>query len=156
MVNFAILWYDFGILAIRKYNDSLSSVKVRLQLFKLKLIFILSLIVLAGIFIAVVYLVPSNQKLPESKRVQIIKGENGWTLQYDIINDKERDIKYTIIVTVDNATRKDSAVVQAGKTYTYIYHISPQQLNKGEVTLTLYEGDKTEPIEETTYYIGND
>jgi hypothetical protein len=103
-----------------------------------------------------VYLVPSNQKLPESKRVQIIKGENGWTLQYDIINDKERDIKYTIIVTVDNATRKDSAVVQAGRTYTYIYHISPQQFDKGEVTLTLYEGDKTEPIEETTYYIGND
>jgi hypothetical protein len=102
------------------------------------------------------YLVPSNQKPPESKRVQIIKGENGWILQYDITNDKETDVKYTIIVTIDNATRKDSAVVQAGKTYTYIYHISPQQLDKGEVTLALYEGDKTEPVEETTYYIGND
>ncbi|MFH0768192.1 MAG: hypothetical protein V1932_01335 [Chloroflexota bacterium] len=125
-------------------------------MFKLKLIFILSLIILAGMFISVMYLVPSNQQPPESKRVQIIKGENGWILQYDITNDKEIDVKYTIIVTVDNAARKDSAVVQAGKTYTYIYHVSPQQLDKGEVTLTLYEGDKTEPVEETTYYIGND
>ena len=107
-------------------------------------------------FIAVVYLVPANQKPPESKRVQIIKGENGWILQYDITNDKETNVKYTIIVTADNVTRKDSAVVQAGKTYTYIYHISPQQLDGREVILTLYEGDKTELVEETTYYIGND
>ena len=106
-------------------------------------------------FIAAMYLFPSNQRPPESRRVQIITGETGWTLQYDIINNKEIDIRYTIIVTVDNATRKDSAVIQAGKTYTYIYHISPQQLDKWEVTITLYEGDKTEPVEETTYYIGS-
>ena len=124
-------------------------------MFKLRLVFIISLIVLTVMLILVVYLVPSRQNFNESKRVQIIKGEGGWILQYDITNDKEEDVKYTIIVTVDNAARKDSAVVQAGKTYTYIYHISPQQLDKGKVTFALYEGDKTEPVEETTYYIGN-
>jgi|SRR3990172_43399 len=126
------------------------------SLFKLKLIFILSLIILAGLFISVVYLVPSSQKPVESKRVQIIKGENGWTLQYNITNDKDRDIKYTIIVTVDNAARKDITIVQAGKTYTYIYHISPQQLTKGQVTVALHEEDKAEPVEQTTYYIVNE
>ena len=125
-------------------------------MFKLKLIFVLSLVILSGVFISIVYLVPSSQKPSESKRVQIIKGANGWILQYDIINDKETDVKYTIIVTVDNAARKDSAVVQAGKSYTYTYHISSQQLDKGKVTFALYEEDKTEPVEETTYYIGND
>ena len=125
-------------------------------MFRLKLIFALSLIILAGLFISVVYLVPSSQKPAESKRVQIIKGENGWILQYDITNAQDRDIKYTIIVTVDNAARKDITVVQEGKTYTYTYHISPEQLTKGQVTVALYEEDKTEPVEQTTYYIVNE
>jgi len=106
-------------------------------------------------FVSVIYLVPSNQKQPESRRVQIIKGQNGWILQCDILNDKDREVKYTIIVTVDEAARQDSAVVQAGKTYTYTYHIPLQQLDKGVVTFSLYEGDKTEPVEQGTYYIGN-
>ena len=126
------------------------------SLVKLRLIFVLSLVILAGLFISVVYLAPSNQIQIESRRVQIIKGENGWILQYDIPNNKKTDVEYTINVTVDDATHKDSAVVQAGKTYTYIYHISPQQLTKGQVTVALYEEDKAEPVEQTTYHIGND
>ena len=117
---------------------------------------IFSLVILAGIFISVVYLIPSGNSYTESKRVQIIEGENEWILQCNIINDEERDIKYTIFVSVDAAVRQDSTVVQPGKTYTYMYHIYPQQLDEGKVTFSLYEGDKAEPIEQVTYYIGND
>ena len=123
---------------------------------KLRLIFILSLIILAGIFISIVYLIPSGQSYTESKRVQIIEGENEWILQCDIINDEERDIEYIIHVTVDDAIYKDSTVVKPGKTYTYIHHIYPQQLDEGKVTFALYEGEKAEPVEEATYYISND
>ena len=120
------------------------------------MIFILSLIILAGTFISIVYLIPSGQDYTESKRVQIIEGENEWILQCDITNGEDRDIKYTIFVTVDDAVRQDSAVVQPGKTYTYIHHIYPQQLGEGKVTFALYEGDKAEPVEQATYYIGSD
>ena len=121
---------------------------------RFRLIFIFSLIILAGIFISVVYLIPSSgNSYNESKRVQIIEGENEWILQCDIINDEERDIKYTILVTVDAEVRQDSTVVQAGKTYTYISHIYPQQLSEGKVTLSLYEGDKAEPVEQVTYHL---
>jgi len=120
---------------------------------RLRLIFVLSLVVLAGVFIAIIYFIPSGQSYVESKRAQIIEGENEWILQYDIINDEERDIKYTIFVTVDDAIYKDSTVVQQGKTYTYIHHIYPQQLKKGKITFALYEGGKAEPVEQITYYI---
>ena len=123
---------------------------------RLRLIFILSLIILAGIFISVVYLIPSGNSYTESKRVQVIKGENEWILQCDIINNEERDIEYIIHVIVDGAMYKDSAVVKPGKTYTYIHHIYPQQLDEGKVTFALYEGDKVEPVEQATYYIGSD
>ena len=123
---------------------------------KSRLIFILSLFILAGVFVFAVYLIPPGQSYTESKRVQIIAGENEWILQCDLINDEERDIEYIIHVTVDDAIYKDSTVVKPGKTYTYIHHIYPQQLDEGKVTFVLYEGDKAEPIEQATYYIGND
>ena len=121
-----------------------------------RLIFVLSLIILAGVFISTIYFIPSGQSYTESKRVQIIEGENEWILQCDIINNETRDIKYTIYVTVDDAVSKDSIVVKQGKSYTYIHHVYPQQLDEGKVTFALYEGDKAEPVEQATYYIGND
>lgn len=56
-------------------------------------------------------------------------------------------------INVDDAVYKDSTVVKQGKTYTYIHHIYPQQLEEGEVTFALYEEGKAEPIEQVTYYI---
>ena len=123
---------------------------------KLRLILVLSLIILAGVFIATVYFIPSSQSDTESRRVQIIQGENEWILQYDIINNEERDTKYTIYVTVDDAVYKDSTMVKPGKRYTYIHHIYPQQLVKGMVTLALYEEGKAKPVEQATYYIDLD
>ena len=74
-------------------------------------------------------------------------------MQCDITNDEERDVEYIIHVTVDDAIYKDSAVVKPGKTYTYIHHIYPHQLEKGEVTFALYKEGKEEPIERVTYHI---
>ena len=94
-----------------------------------------------------------GQSDTESKRVQIIEGENEWILQCDIINSEERDKKYTIFITVDDIVCKDSTVVKQGKTYTYIHHVHPQQLEEKKVTFALYEEDKAEPIEQATYYV---
>lgn len=117
------------------------------------MIFVLSLVILAGVFISIIYFIPSGQSYPDSKRAQIIVGDNEWILQYDIINNEKRDIKYIINITVDDAVYRDSTVVKPGKVYTYIRHIYPQQLKEGEVTFALYEEGKAEPIEQVTYYI---
>ena len=120
---------------------------------KLRLVFVLSLVVLAGVFIFTLYLIPFGESYPELRKAQIINAGNEWILQYDIINNQEIDIKYTIHVTVDGAAYSDSTVVKPGKTYTYIHHIYPRQLAEGKVTFALYEGDKAEPVEQVTYYI---
>ena len=123
---------------------------------RLRLIFVLSLIVLAGVFILTMYFIPTGQSYTESRRAQIIEGENEWILQYNIINNEGRDIKYTIYVAIDDAVYTDSTVVKQGKTYTYIHHIYPQQLKEGEVTFALYEEGKAKPIEQVTYHIDHD
>jgi hypothetical protein len=123
---------------------------------KLRLVFVISLIILAGVFVSTIYFIPSSQSYPESKRVQIIEGDREWILQCDIFNNEERDIKYTIFVTVDGVVYSDSIVLKQGKTYTYIHHIYPQELTEGKVDFTLYEDDKTEPVDQVTYYLDYD
>ena len=123
---------------------------------KLRLIFVISIIILAGIFIFTIYYIPSGQTYTESKRIQIIEGENEWILQCDIINDEERDIEYIIHVTVDGAVHKDRTVIKPGKVYTYIRHIYPHQLGEGKVTFALYKEGNTEPIEQVAYYLDYD
>ena len=123
------------------------------SLSRLRLIFVLSLVILAGVFIATLYFVPSEQSYPEPRKVQIIDADNEWILQYDIINNEKRDVEYTIYVTIDNKDYTDSTVVKQGKTYTYIHHIYPQQLTEGKVSFALYEEGKPEPVEYATYYI---
>ena len=123
---------------------------------KLRLIFILSLFILAGMFILTLYLIPTGKDYPESHSAQVIRADNEWILQYDIINNQDRDIKYIIQVTIDDAVYTDSTAVRAGKAYTYIHHIHPEQLSEGRVILTLYEEGKVEPVEQTTYYIDID
>jgi len=121
---------------------------------RLRLVFVLSLIILAGVFISIIYLIPSGQDDTESNKAQIIEEEERWILQYDIVNNEDKDINYTIHVTVDGTVYKDSTVVKRGKKYTYTRHIYPEHLEEGRVTFTLYEEGKTEPVEEVTYYIG--
>jgi uncharacterized membrane protein len=124
-------------------------------LFRLRLIFILSLIVLAGLFVSIVYFLPSREDYTETKRVHIIEAENEWILQCDIINREDRDIEYTIVVTVDDIVYTDGTVVKPGKSYTYIHHIYPQQVQEGEVSFALYQEGKSEPIEQATFHLAH-
>jgi hypothetical protein len=115
----------------------------------------MSLIVLAGLFVSIVYFLPLREGYTETKRVHIIEAENEWILQYDIINREGGDIKYTIVVTVDGMVYTDSTVVKPGKTYTYIHHIYPQQLQEGKVDFALYQEGKTEPMEQATFHLAH-
>lgn len=123
-----------------------------IRLSGLKLIFISSLVILAAVFIATIYLIPSQLDLAVSKNIQIIDGENEWILQYDIFNNEERDIAYTILVTAYGTAFSDKTLVAPGREYTYILHIPHQEIG-GEVTLTAYEDGRQEPIEQATYHL---
>ena len=120
---------------------------------KLTVVFVLSLLILAGVFVSTMYFIPARVSYTESRRSGIIAADNEWILQYDIINTEPEDINYTISVAIDNAIYKDSTTVRAGKAYTYIQHIYPQQLEQGRVSLSLYREGKVEPTEHATYYI---
>ncbi len=120
-----------------------------------RIVFIISLIILSGAFISTFFFIPQQQGYTESERAKIIAGKNELILQYDIVNEQEKDIKYTIFINVDNVTYTDSVVVKPLKTYNYIHHINRQQLEEGRVTSALYEEDRSDPIEQISYYISS-
>lgn len=120
---------------------------------KLRVFFIVSIIILVGVTFSIIYLLPAGQDDTELRNVQIIEGENEWIFQCDITNTGEADVEYTIRIKADNTLRRDIAVVQPGKTYTYICHISRQGLDEGKITFSLYEAGKSEPVEQATYLV---
>jgi hypothetical protein len=127
-----------------------------MQLSKLKLIFISSLVVLVIVFIATFYLIPSQLNLPESKNIQIIETEDEWILQYDIFNNSDNDIAYEILATADGNTFSDRPLVKSGREYTYILHIPHEQITSGEVTFIVYQEGRQEPIEQASYQLKTD
>lgn len=77
-------------------------------------------------------------------------------MQYDVLNQDEVEKQYTIDVTVDSAVYHDRTEVGQGKTYTYIFHIQPEQLTEGNVGFTVYEQGKAEPVDQVTFHIMRD
>ena len=120
---------------------------------KLRLIFIISLVILAVVLMATLLNLPGGEDYPESRRAQLIQAEDGWILQYDIVNNQQQDIAYTIEINIDDTTYTDGTLVRAGKAYTYIHHIYPQQVGEGEITFTLYQAGQAEPVDRITYYL---
>lgn len=120
---------------------------------KLRLIFILSLVVLAGVFIATISFISPGQDFDNSSKVQIIDGENEWILQYDVLNSGQKDATYSIQVTIDSEVYKISTIVEQGKSYSYIHHVYPERLLSNEINFVVYQEGINEPIENVTYNI---
>jgi len=122
-------------------------------LLRLRLVFIISLVILAAVFVVLVYLLPSQSSRTETRKVQIIKGDNEWILQVTLMNDEPRSVEYNIRVAVDGVESRDVAVIEPGKSYTYIRHIYPSEAKEGKVTLEVYREGETEPVEKATFQL---
>lgn len=121
---------------------------------RLRLLLVFSLLALAGAFVTTLFVFfPSGSSYTALKKARIIQGQDEWILQYDITNEGDRDAKYTIQVSVGGTMYQDSATIKAGKTYTYIRHLSTNKLREGRVDFHVYEEGKSEPIVEDAYYV---
>jgi hypothetical protein len=122
-------------------------------MFKLRIVFILSLAILAALAVSTVYFLPSGESYVESKKLKIIAEDTEWILPYDILNRDEQDKQYAMEITVDGAIYHDETTVKKGKYYTYLFHIQPEQLVAGNVGFTVYEQGKAVPVDQATFQI---
>ena len=121
---------------------------------KLKILFIVSLGIL-GVLLALTLFRPlgGDGKTSEVVRESLLRTENEWIAEFDIINPQESEQLYTITVTMDGMQYNEDALIQPGKTFTYIHHIYPDRLTEGCVTITICREGESTPVEQVTYYL---
>ncbi|MFC2019742.1 hypothetical protein ACFLU4_07360 [Chloroflexota bacterium] len=124
---------------------------------KLKIFYILSLAALIAVLVFAVFRpMVTGPKYSEVQRANIIKSTEGWVMQFNLINREGSDQNYTIYVSIDNKEPyRENVLLREGRTFIFVRRIPTHELagDKGEVHLSVYKEDETEPFEETTYYL---
>jgi len=119
-----------------------------------KIAYILSIVVL-GVMIASVVLQPmmAGDGRSEVQREQLLKIEDQWIIQFNLVNNEGKDQDYTINVVIDGKQSSESVLVGEGRVFTYIYHIYRDRLTDGHVGFAVYKDGEADPFEEATYYL---
>ena len=124
---------------------------------KLKIVYVLSLVILAVLLVlAFFHPMVREMEYSEVQRAQLLEKENERIIQFDIINHEQKDMNYSILVTVDGKKYTEDVLIRKGGRFTYIHHIYLERITKGEVSFVVYKEGELQPIEEVTYYLKNE
>ena len=99
--------------------------------------------------------------LPEAGKIQVLAKEGEWVLQYNLLNGAETPAAFTFEVAGSPASsggtsrllHTASVLVDAGKSYVFIYHLLPHQAPDGTVRFTLHRNGASEPLEDLTLHL---
>jgi len=121
---------------------------------RLKIVFILSLVIL-GVLIAFTVFRPmaTGSAYSTVQQVQLLEREDQWIIELRIFNREGIDQNYTITVVADGKQYNESVLILDGRMFTYIHHFYRDRLTNNEVKFTVYKEGKATPIEEITYYL---
>ena len=124
---------------------------------KLRIVYIVSLLIL-GVLVAFVVFRPmaTGEEYSEVSRESLLQTENGWILQFVILNREGKDRSYTIEVSVDGKPSTITVPIRDGEQYTYVRQIRSEMLSEGVVSYTIYKEGETTPFEQGTYYLDFD
>ena len=121
---------------------------------KLRIAYVLSLAllgVLAGL--AVVRPFVTGTDYSAVGRESVLQKEDEWIIQFDIINQQDKDMNYNLVWTNGRETYTEGVLVVKGRVYSHIHHIYQNTVTDGKVNLTIYEEGVTTPFEVLTYYL---
>lgn len=120
---------------------------------RLRIIYILSLILMAVLLVYAVYKpMTSEEKRSTIARESIIETESEWIIQFDIINREASDANYTINWSTGDVAYSESVAIKNGGVFTYIQHIYPHMAKKGSVSLVIYKKGESEPLIKRDFY----
>ena len=124
---------------------------------KIKIVYVISLVILAVLLVLAFYHpITSELEYSSVQRAQLLERDTERIIQFDIINHEQKDMNYTIVVTVDEKNYTENVLIRKGGMFTYIHHIYPERITKGEVSFVVYKEGELAPIEEVTYYLKNE
>lgn len=122
---------------------------------KLRILFIVSLVIF-GVLLGRVFLWPVSgavERYSEVQRESLLRTEDGWIVQFDILNQEGADRRYNIEVVADGRLYKESCLIPSEGLFTYIHQIRSDQLTSGQVTFGISKEGEVTPFEQMTYYL---
>ncbi len=124
---------------------------------RFRIFYILTLALLGVLLVFTVFRpMATGAEYSEVKRKSLLKTEDGWVIQYDLINREDKEQNYTIRLSVDGGKPyQEDVQLRDGRIFTFIRRISPHELSgeEGEVSFTIYKEGETTPFEEAVYYL---
>jgi len=121
---------------------------------KLRMVFIILLVIL-GVMVVFTVLSPmaTGQKYSKVQSTQLLQAEDEWVIQFDIMNNEEKDTSYEIEVLHDNELYRAPVVIPDEGMFTYIHRIPYNTKGNRDITFTIYKDGDSEPLRQLNYYL---
>ena len=121
---------------------------------KFRIAYIASLVIL-GVLIAFTIFRPmvTGEQYNEVQFSGLIETEDEWIVEFQLTNKEGKDMYYTLSISADGQPYTSTTLVKDGRMFGFRYHIYPEMLTKGEISLAVYKEGEATPIEEVTYYL---
>lgn len=117
--------------------------------------YILSLLLL-GVLAVLVFFRPLaiGREYSAVQKEQLLKTKDGLIIQFDLVNQEEKDTRYRLNFVVDGGTPYEEFVLlPAGGVYTCTHHVEAKRVTAGRVEMTIYRDREAAPLEKATYYL---
>ncbi len=124
---------------------------------KLSLLYILSLIAVGALVVLTVFRpMTTSGKSSEVQRESLMKTQDGWIVQFDIINREGKEQNYSINFLLDEKRPyEEKIVLPDGKIYTFVRRINKTETDSGraQATFAIYREGEAVPLEKIVYYL---
>jgi hypothetical protein len=124
-------------------------------MFKLRVVYI-SLLVVLGVLVLFTIVKPTGtgSKYSEIQRESLLKSDNGWVIQFDIMNHEGGEQNYTVhFVINDDKPYVEEIQLQNKMSFTFIRRIQKNEVEgkSANATFSVYKAGVANPIEHITY-----
>ena len=121
---------------------------------KLRIVYILSLLILGVLVIFTVFRpMALGKEYSEVQRAQLLERADRWVIELHLVNHQENGVTYTINVLVGDELCTESIWLGQGELFKYNHHIPCDGCEAKNVSVTIYEPGDDTPLEQITYYL---
>jgi len=121
----------------------------------LRIVYIFSLFVL-GVLIVYTFFRPlaASQEYSAIQKEHLIKTQDGWVMQFHLINQSNEAVMYILKVILNNDhSFEESVFIEAKKDFSYERTIRADMVQEKRIRIVVFKEEETSPLDEAVLYL---